>query len=74
MWLQGGPGATSMFGLFDEIGPISVTEDGEGTCANPLIYICMLTCLFVLVVSRNTTWNANYSLVFFDNPVCKSRT
>ncbi|XP_062517505.1 probable serine carboxypeptidase CPVL [Corticium candelabrum] len=50
MWLQGGPGASSMSGLFDEIGPISVTEDGS-------------------VVARNITWNRNYSLVFFDNPV-----
>ncbi|OQV23079.1 putative serine carboxypeptidase CPVL [Hypsibius exemplaris] len=27
VWLQGGPGATSMFGLFDEHGPFSVTDD-----------------------------------------------
>ncbi|XP_055338559.1 probable serine carboxypeptidase CPVL isoform X2 [Paramacrobiotus metropolitanus] len=27
LWLQGGPGATSMFGLFDEHGPWSLTAD-----------------------------------------------
>ncbi|GAU99438.1 hypothetical protein RvY_10443 [Ramazzottius varieornatus] len=27
VWLQGGPGATSMFGLFDEHGPFYVTDD-----------------------------------------------
>ena len=27
VWLQGGPGATSMFGLFDEHGPFWVTDD-----------------------------------------------
>uniref|UniRef100_A0A1B6CZ11 Carboxypeptidase n=1 Tax=Clastoptera arizonana TaxID=38151 RepID=A0A1B6CZ11_9HEMI len=28
LWLQGGPGATSMFGLFEEIGPYIVTKKG----------------------------------------------
>ena len=27
LWLQGGPGATSMFGLFDEHGPFIVNDD-----------------------------------------------
>ncbi|KAG1654105.1 putative serine carboxypeptidase CPVL [Nymphon striatum] len=27
LWLQGGPGATDMFGLFVEVGPIKVTSD-----------------------------------------------
>ncbi len=29
LWLQGGPGASSLFGLFNENGPIMVTETGE---------------------------------------------
>ena len=30
LWLQGGPGGSSLFGLFIENGPLSVTKDGEG--------------------------------------------
>jgi vitellogenic carboxypeptidase-like protein len=29
LWLQGGPGATSLFGLFNENGPIQVNDDGS---------------------------------------------
>uniref|UniRef100_A0A1B6EFH6 Carboxypeptidase n=1 Tax=Clastoptera arizonana TaxID=38151 RepID=A0A1B6EFH6_9HEMI len=29
LWLQGGPGATSLFGLFEEHGPIRITTNGN---------------------------------------------
>lgn len=29
LWLQGGPGATSLFGLFAENGPVQVNDDGS---------------------------------------------
>ena len=30
LWLQGGPGGSSLFGLFNENGPFQVTEDLKG--------------------------------------------
>ncbi|CAF3109717.1 unnamed protein product [Rotaria socialis] len=50
LWLQGGPGASSLFALFTEIGPIYID-------ANENIQL------------RPYTWNANYHLLFIDNPV-----
>ena len=51
MWLNGGPGSTSMYGLFNEMGPFSVAADGQ------------------TLVPRAATWNAEYAMVFVDNPV-----
>jgi vitellogenic carboxypeptidase-like protein len=35
VWLQGGPGGSSMFGLFTENGPFSVNADGATLSGNP---------------------------------------
>lgn len=63
MWLQGGPGASSMYGLFTEngilfiyiihliTGPFSVSPDGQS------------------LVPREITWNSDYHMLYVDNPV-----
>eukprot|EP01100_Stratorugosa_tubuloviscum_P010006 TRINITY_DN423_c0_g3_i1.p1 TRINITY_DN423_c0_g3~~TRINITY_DN423_c0_g3_i1.p1 ORF type:complete len:460 (-),score=215.31 TRINITY_DN423_c0_g3_i1:120-1499(-) len=35
LWLQGGPGAASMYGLFSENGPFTVSQDGQSLISNP---------------------------------------
>jgi vitellogenic carboxypeptidase-like protein len=57
IWLQGGPGASSMFSLFHEIGPYELTRDGKGKHGE------------IKLTERALTWNQKYSLLFIDNPV-----
>lgn len=35
IWLNGGPGSSSMFGLFNEVGPCQLNMDAKTTRANP---------------------------------------
>ncbi|OJJ46461.1 hypothetical protein ASPZODRAFT_159367 [Penicilliopsis zonata CBS 506.65] len=35
LWMTGGPGGSSMLGLFEEMGPCLISEDGNGTVYNP---------------------------------------
>eukprot|EP00960_Hanusia_phi_P043564 756123-Hanusia_phi.AAC.1 len=53
IWLQGGPGGSSMFGLFHEIGPFTLSKDNGK----------------VKLDRRTNSWNDRYSLLFIDNPV-----
>ena len=50
LWLNGGPGCSSLTGLFMELGPSSIDEDRN-------------------VVYNPTSWNANASVIFLDQPV-----
>jgi len=50
LWLQGGPGASSLFGLFVENGPIEAINSEK-------------------IIERNISWNAEYSILYIDNPV-----
>lgn len=54
IWLQGGPGGSSMFALFSEMGPYSLVPDGKGSFQP---------------VRKEITWNDQYGMLFIDNPV-----
>ena len=56
VWINGGPGATSMFGLFLENGPLRVRRNGTGPDD------------FVLSAA-DASWADDYSVVFIDQPV-----
>ncbi|BFZ22339.1 hypothetical protein BsWGS_25378 [Bradybaena similaris] len=53
LWLNGGPGASSMFGLLWENGPIEVKHSITG----------------INITSRAHTWVGAFSVVYVDNPV-----
>ena len=46
LWLQGGPGATSLFGLFNEHGPIQVNDDGT-LSERPITWNSMYHLLYI---------------------------
>jgi len=47
MWLQGGPGGSSLFGLFSEMGPFSVDANAEDLIMNPYTWNSKYAMLFV---------------------------
>ena len=56
IWLQGGPGGASTFGLFAEMGPIMLEKDASDPTG-------------FKVLDRATSWNKDYGMLFIDNPV-----
>ncbi|KAG2414609.1 hypothetical protein HFD88_003800 [Aspergillus terreus] len=47
LWMTGGPGASSMLGLFQEVGPCLINEHGNGTVHNPWAWSRNSSLLFV---------------------------
>jgi hypothetical protein len=47
LWLNGGPGCSSMTGLFMELGPCTVNEDGESARENPNSWISAANVFFL---------------------------
>ncbi|KAJ5796446.1 carboxypeptidase Y [Penicillium psychrosexuale] len=47
LWMTGGPGDSSMLGLFQEIGPCLIDEHGNGTVQNPWAWSRNSSLLFV---------------------------
>ena len=54
LWLQGGPGSSSMYGLLKENGPFIADVDKNG---HPFVR------------SNPHSWSANHSVLYIDNPV-----
>lgn len=53
IWLNGGPGSSSLLGAFYENGPFYLNKTDKG----------------INEVRRNITWNENYSMLFVDQPI-----
>eukprot|EP01121_Diplochlamys_sp_Union-15-3_P003123 TRINITY_DN1296_c0_g1_i1.p1 TRINITY_DN1296_c0_g1~~TRINITY_DN1296_c0_g1_i1.p1 ORF type:complete len:482 (-),score=105.44 TRINITY_DN1296_c0_g1_i1:24-1397(-) len=47
VWLQGGPGGSSLFGLFTENGPFSVSPDGQSLIAQPYTWNTKYSLIFI---------------------------
>ena len=56
LWLNGGPGASSMFGLFLENGPLRVERTGTGNDD-------------FKIVKADKAWTDDYHVIFLDQPV-----
>lgn len=61
LWYQGGPGASSLFGLFVEFGPYRLTEDSLGTHTHRSTGI-------PTPLSTPYSWSNFSNVLFVDNP------
>jgi carboxypeptidase C (cathepsin A) len=58
LWLNGGPGCSSMMGLFMELGPCMINDDGESARENPNSWINAANVFFLdQPVSFLSYWN-----------------
>ncbi|KAJ6666518.1 hypothetical protein lerEdw1_020241 [Lerista edwardsae] len=71
LWLQGGPGEPSMFGLFVENGPFVVQEDltckyfiSVDTFKKRDIFV-----KYVCLLERKCSWTSKFSMLYIDSPV-----
>ncbi|RPA79836.1 alpha/beta-hydrolase [Ascobolus immersus RN42] len=53
IWMNGGPGSSSMIGLFGEVGPCQIVEDGDRLTTE----------------AREFSWDAKSNMLFIDQPV-----
>ena len=53
LWMNGGPGASSMFGVFLENGPLRVHGDAEN----------------LSLTAAAEAWSDHYNLIFIDQPI-----
>ena len=54
IWLQGGPGGSSLFGLLELHGPFLIHSDVDGD---------------LNVYENPYSWNINHNMIYIDNPV-----
>ena len=58
LWLQGGPGCTSMVGLFAEHGPLLLTPPASPTSSPPFT-----------LTANPSSWSASFHLLYIDQPI-----
>ena len=57
LWLNGGPGQSSLFGLFIETGPLRITRNGTGADD------------FIIGLTPGGSWMESGDLIYLDQPV-----